>query len=126
MALRKCGRLVCLLLVLAATGLGWDLLQIVAWGGMFADNLRERDVSAAWTRTFSDEGRCSLCHALERVRQDEEESQAPLALGLRGWILPLVVGTVLFFPPPVRPVPLMTEAMKEEKRAHAPALPPPR
>ena len=68
---------------LLATGSQWDLVQVAAWGRMFAENARVLPLGAALARTFSPEGRCPICVAVSRARQQEENS-SPLPAGKSG------------------------------------------
>ena len=60
-----------------ATGAQWDLLQAVAWGGMFAGNLGSMSAGAALRRTFSPEGRCRLCQAVSSAKRDVAQNATP-------------------------------------------------
>jgi hypothetical protein len=62
---------------LGASGLSWDLLQVVAWVKMSAENARSMDVSSAVSKTLND-APCSLCCAVKAGRESSE-SDAPLA-----------------------------------------------
>ncbi len=62
---------------LGASGLSWDLLQVVAWVKMSAENARSMDVAAAVSKTLND-APCSLCCAVKAGRESSE-SAAPLA-----------------------------------------------
>lgn len=61
---------------LAASGLSWDLLQVVAWTKMSVDNATQLTASAAVTKTLED-APCPLCRAAQEGRKNAE--QAPLA-----------------------------------------------
>jgi len=63
-----------------ATGSQWDLVQVFAWGRMLSHNLQSRTWVAAVERTFSPEGRCPLCEAVSRAKQQHENS-APISSG---------------------------------------------
>jgi hypothetical protein len=61
---------------LAASGLSWDLLQVVAWTKMSVDNAAGLTASAAVSKTLED-APCPLCKAAQEGRKNSE--QAPLA-----------------------------------------------
>ena len=61
---------------LAASGLSWDLLQVVAWTKMSVDNASQLTVAAAVSKTLKD-APCSLCKVAQDGRKNSE--QAPLA-----------------------------------------------
>ena len=61
---------------LAASGLSWDLLQVVAWTKMSVDNATQLTAAAAVTKTLED-APCPLCKAAQEGRKNSE--QAPLA-----------------------------------------------
>ena len=60
---------------LAASGLSWDLLQVVAWTKMSVDNATALTASAAVSKTLED-APCPLCRAAQEGRKNAE--QAPL------------------------------------------------
>jgi hypothetical protein len=61
---------------LAASGLSWDLLQVVAWTKMSVENAERRSVGAAVTKALSD-APCAMCKAAQEGRKQGE--QRPLA-----------------------------------------------
>ena len=58
---------------LGASGLSWDLLQVVAWVKMSAENARSMDVAAAVSKTLKDEP-CSLCCTVKAGRESSGQS----------------------------------------------------
>ena len=61
---------------LAASGLSWDLLQVVAWTKMSVDNASQLTASAAVSKTLKD-APCALCKVAQDGRKNTEQS--PLA-----------------------------------------------
>ena len=61
---------------LAASGLSWDLLQVVAWTKMSVDNASQLTASAAVSKTLED-APCPLCKVAQEGRKNSE--QAPLS-----------------------------------------------
>ena len=61
---------------LAASGLSWDLLQVVAWTKMSVDNATQLTAAAAVSKTLED-APCALCKVAQEGRKNSE--QAPLA-----------------------------------------------
>ena len=61
---------------LAASGLSWDLLQVVAWTKMSVENASHRSVGAAVTKALAD-APCTMCKVAQDGRKQSE--QQPLA-----------------------------------------------
>ena len=61
---------------LAASGLSWDLLQVVAWTKMSVENATQRSVGAAVTKALAD-APCAMCKVAQDGRKQSE--QQPLA-----------------------------------------------
>ncbi len=61
---------------LAASGLSWDLLQVVAWTKMSVENAAQRSVGAAVTKALAD-APCAMCKVAQDGRKQTE--QQPLA-----------------------------------------------
>ncbi len=61
---------------LVATGAHWDLIQVAAWGRMWVQNLRSESPVAALATTFSPEGMCRVCQAVQaaKLRQQNDPS----------------------------------------------------
>lgn len=112
---------------LFATGSQWDIVQTFAWARMFSKNIQTRSLGAALARTFSVEGRCELCGAVTRAKQ-QQDNDAP-APGGKPEGKPLLI----FQPIPVVVVaaPEFAPWLLEQHRPlsadrAAPPLPPPR
>lgn len=71
---RKASLLLTLAAWFLATGEQWDALQTFAWARMFAANVHALPIGAALTRTFSPEGRCKICEAIARAKEQQEDS----------------------------------------------------
>lgn len=111
-----------------ATGAPWDLVQVFAWGRMWMGHAQTQSVSAAIAATFSPEGLCGMCEAVQSARTAGDDNAAPLPL-LSGAI-PLVLSppAVLRVQPPAAEVRALRPAEELEAgcgRA-APPVPPPR
>jgi hypothetical protein len=61
---------------LLATGVQWDVVQVLAWGRMFANYARVLPVRDAWELTFAVNGMCDACHAVQDAKQDEAGNPA--------------------------------------------------
>jgi len=61
---------------LAASGLSWDLLQVVAWTKMSVENAGQSSVGAAVTKALAD-APCAMCKVAQDGRKQSE--QQPLA-----------------------------------------------
>jgi len=57
---------------LAASGLSWDLLQVVAWTKMSVENSAQRSVGAAVTKALAD-APCALCKVAQDGRKQSEQ-----------------------------------------------------
>jgi len=64
----------CLLLAwLCANGAALDLMQVFAWGRMFAGYARQMPAEAALARTFDPAKTCPLCQAVQQARKAGRE-----------------------------------------------------
>ena len=93
--------LACLLFAwFCANGAIWDVVQVVAWGRMFTQNVKNQSIGRALLRTFDGSEPCKLC-ALARTGHDAEQ-QAPAPASGHDKKIPLVCHTaapVVFAPP---------------------------
>ena len=48
-------------------------LQLLAWGGMFIDNLGRMPVAQALQRALAPESPCRICYAVEELRSDLQD-----------------------------------------------------
>jgi len=70
-------QLICLLSAwLLATGSQWDMVQVFAWGRMFAGYAREMPLTAALSQTFKPDNMCPICRAVKAAKQQQDESPA--------------------------------------------------
>jgi hypothetical protein len=114
-----------LLAWLMATGSQWDLVQVFAWGRMFASYSRTMSVESALRLTFKPDNLCAVCRLVKAVRQQEQSPAAPLKE--RGKILlvfaPVPVEVIASAPSERWPVEIKTMRSAERR---APPIPPPR
>ena len=61
---------------LLATGVQWDLLQVIAWGRMFVGYSETMRISEAVQKTFGGE-MCCLCKAVKKAKEQQEELPSP-------------------------------------------------
>ena len=115
------------LLWLMTTGAHLDMLQTIAWVGMWTENLQRMSAIEATAETFAPENMCALCHVVAEAKETERE-QSPL-WPAEGAKTPLFFEwrEVACYPPPHRlsergPVPLAAI----EDRKISPPTPPPR
>ena len=67
---------------LCATGMLWDVVQVLAWGRMFTAYAEKENVAAALNDTFDSRRPCALCQALNAARDTtRHESPAPTSPG---------------------------------------------
>ncbi|HTQ30022.1 MAG TPA: hypothetical protein VMI53_02330 [Opitutaceae bacterium] len=75
--MRRKIQLICLLSAwLLATGSQWDMVQVFAWGRMFAGYAREMPLTAALGQTFKPDNMCPICRAVKAAKQQQDESPA--------------------------------------------------
>lgn len=111
---------------LLATGAQWDVLQVVAWGRMFANNAQTMEISEAAKKTFSGE-MCALCKAVKAARE-QEQRQLPMPDAAKGKIVLIcqfsdcrIIAAPVAFAPERAP-----HARLPDERGDAPPVPPPR
>lgn len=112
---------------LVATGGVWDLVQVAAWGGMFAQRLENMTVLEAARQTFLPDQKCNLCLAVEDGKRTQEES-AGVAGGEFSSKAPIVIqstGRVAVNPPDGVST-MRVEPGHASYRRETPPLPPPR
>lgn len=109
---------------LFATGIAWDLLQLFAWGQMFAGYSENLSIAAAVRETFEGE-RCPLCKAVDDAKREERRSPE-LALGRdRPVLIPLAAASVAVERPPASTWRAFADEPSGRLR-EAPPTPPPR
>ena len=62
---------------LLATGSQWDLVQVFAWGRMFAGYVSTMSVGQALEETFDADKPCPLCCAVRKAKQQENKTLPP-------------------------------------------------
>jgi len=62
---------------LFATGSQWDLVQAFAWGRMFTQYAQTMSVAQAARLTFTPTNMCSVCQAVAKAKQQEENNAKP-------------------------------------------------
>ncbi len=114
---------------LLATGSQWDLVQVFAWGRMFATYSQSLPLSRAVEQTFTPETMCSLCRAVAAAKQQQarEDGTVPGAKS-SGKILLVCAPRALVF---ISPAPLCAGltpavAMPLSAERPSPPSPPPR
>lgn len=112
---------------LAATGAHWDLIQVAAWGKMWIENSRTASVGDALATTFSPEGMCSICHAVQAAQHAQPDDDMVLAkladkapLLLASTMRPIIAAPGVSHWISARPSPM------PRKMSHRPPVPPPR
>jgi|SRR5580698_10202927 hypothetical protein len=58
------------------TGSQWDLVQVFAWGRMFANYSRTMPLASALQLTFQPGNMCSMCKMVKAAKQQQEQSPA--------------------------------------------------
>lgn len=80
---RRCSLFALCLAWLFANGAIWNVVQVVAWGKMFSDNLTYLSVGRALEKTFDGSRPCELC-AIAEAGQDTAKKQLPAEAALGG------------------------------------------
>lgn len=110
---------------LLATGVQWDVLQVVAWGNMFLDNMATRTMGAALEKTFDGE-ECELCVAVREAKQREESPGVPSTKQPQKITLIFSAKAVYIHPPAVPKIWELVDAFCTGEARSAPPVPPPR
>jgi hypothetical protein len=87
---------------LLATGSQWDVVQVFAWGRMFAGYVSSMSVGQALEETFDADKPCALCCAVRQAKQ-QEKKDLPNEVRLRDKV-------VLVF----QPVPVLLAAAQDK------------
>ncbi len=115
---------------LLATGSHWDLVQTFAWGRMIATYSQSMSLTKAVQKTFSVEGMCGVCVAVQDAKQhDATAGNTPGAPGKS-------LGKILLVFAPVATAPLLlpsafspwslSDQLTPSSDPAAPPVPPPR
>lgn len=113
---------------LPATGIHWDVVQLLAWSRMFVNHARVLPLRDALELTFSPDGRCGVCVAVQSARQDDGATVAAFAaqrLNQEPLVFPSATPVVLTPPATALYSPDGDNAPVGHGRA-APPTPPPR
>lgn len=127
--IRKTSLVLTLAAWLLATGSQWDLVQVFAWGRMFATYSQSLPLGRAVERTFSPETMCSLCHAVAAAKQQQSRDENSLPGGkAAGKILLVFAPRALVFLSPALLCAGLTAAVMVPLSAEraTPPSPPPR
>jgi hypothetical protein len=115
-----------LLAWLMATGSQWDLVQVFAWGRMFASYSRIMSVESALRLTFKPDNLCNVCRMVKAAKQQQEQSPAAPSKALGKILLVFApVPIVVVASVPSEPWPVGMKTMRSAERS-APPIPPPR
>jgi hypothetical protein len=115
-----------LLAWLMATGSQWDLVQVLAWGRMFASYSRSMSVESALRLTFNPDKMCSVCKMVKAAKQQQEQSPVAPSKALGKILLVFApVPTVFVAAAPTERWPAGMKTMLSAERG-APPIPPPR
>jgi hypothetical protein len=109
-----------------ATGSQWDLVQVFAWGRMFAGYARVMSVESALRLTFKPDRMCSVCKMVKAAKQQEEQTPAAPSKTLGKILLvfaPVPMVVIASVPSAQWPVGMKTLCSAERG---APPNPPPR
>ncbi|HVU36110.1 MAG TPA: hypothetical protein VHE61_21895 [Opitutaceae bacterium] len=109
-----------------ATGMHWDVIQVVAWSRMWAHALRTESATAALASTFAPGASCELCRAVQSARTETEATTVPGQTEEKAPLLPVTIlpVAVAHAAPAVR-FPRSAILIPPQLRARPP-VPPPR
>jgi hypothetical protein len=115
-----------LLAWLMATGSQWDVVQVFAWGRMFASYSRTMSVESALRMTFQPDHMCSVCKMVKAAKQQQEQSPMAPSKALGKILLVFApVPVVIIASVPSEQWPMGMKMMCSAERS-APPIPPPR
>ena len=115
-----------LLAWLMATGSQWDVVQVFAWGRMFAGYSRSMSVESALRLTFNPDKMCSVCKMVKAAKQQQEQSPMAPSKALGKILLVFApVPVVVIASVPSGQWPMGSKSMCSAERG-APPIPPPR
>ncbi len=104
------------------------VLQVVAWTGMFVENVQEGDLDETLEKTFGGQQPCGLCHAIEDAAQaaggEQDEAPLPSVQILDLKLLPL--DRLALFPPVPQRQGIADDGADSIRIGYRPAVPPPR
>jgi len=84
---------------LLATGAHWDVVQTLAWSRMLVNNARVLPLRDAFELTFSPEGRCRLCQAVQENRPATGDEAAGVNLLTKEPLVFQTMAHVIVTPP---------------------------
>lgn len=107
-----------------SVGMHWNLLQVVAWGGMIVKFAQQGSVTEAVEKTFDGEHPCSMCKAIEKGKA--EEKKAPQQKNETKKPEMFCASSSVIAPVPHRLLPFATRNEVSVQFGRAPPVPPPR
>jgi len=69
--LKICGTLLASLALIMMIGMQWNVLQLVAWGGMLVTYTSESGLESGLRETFDGAHPCSLCTAIQEAKTQD-------------------------------------------------------
>lgn len=79
--MRRKAAIACLFLAwFCANGAVWNVVQVVAWGRMFADYSRVMPVGRALALTLDGSKPCEMCHVAQAGQDAARDQESPAAL----------------------------------------------
>lgn len=124
--MRRCARLLVLLVLSLSLGLHWAVLQTAAWTGMLVSYSRVASFQEAWQMTFDGRHPCQVCKFVEAGRAAEQQQQDLLPLPRLEPVLPVNAVTTVVQPEGPERVVQFAPPPQSPGRADRPPVPPPR
>lgn len=117
----------CVLLIawFVATGSAWDLVQVFAWGRMFAGYAQTMTLTDAAESTFDADKPCQLCRAVAQAKQ-QQQSTLPEGRADTKIILLFQPATPVVYLSPARESWPRGDVIPVSAERGAPPCPPPR
>jgi hypothetical protein len=107
-----------------ATGGQWDLMQVFAWGRMFANYSRVMPFESAFRLTFKPDNLCGVCKLVRAAKQQQSPAAPTKEREKILSVFAPVPAVAVTFSPSER-WPAETKVMRSADRS-APPIPPPR
>ena len=110
--------------LMLSIGLHWDLLQIVAWGGMLVKYAQDGSIQDAIEKTFDGEHPCPMCKAIKKAKREEKRAPQQPVPTQKSDLYCTATALTVIAPPPLG---LLCADSEAAAQFHVPPpVPPPR
>lgn len=105
----------------------WDAIQAAAWVRMWLENVQTESPADALATTFSSEGMCRVCHAVQAVKQARrDDERAVVSATEKAPLLPAILFRTILTIPERHTTGVDRGAIELAAIFREPLLPPPR